>query len=344
MSQGIPALTSPPTGLLPRYFAAALRWPLVALLLVTMAGCGVSPQKVTVPVVDKVDLNRFMGPWYVIGVIPTFIEKDIYNAVESYGLAADGTISTTFTFNKGAFDGPAKRMQPRGFVIPGTNNAIWGMQFIWPIKAEYVISYLDAEYTETIIARSARDYVWIMARTPTLDDTRYAALVRKVADMGYDMGKLVKVPQRPAVVAPATGVAAPVPPPASVAGMVPAAPPMPTPERMAEILAGVPAVEPAELRAKLAAAAGRPVVLDVRRAEEFAAGHVDGAINVAHTEVIANAATAVPAAKDAEIILYCGSGRRASMAIEALRAAGYTNLKHLEGDYPGWQAQAVPPR
>jgi apolipoprotein D and lipocalin family protein len=325
MSQGTSIAISRPlrsallavTHVLPR----ALRLSLGGLLLSFLAACGVSPQKVTVPVVDKVDLNRFMGPWYVIGVIPTFLEKNVYNAIESYELAADGTIKTTFTFNKGAFDGPAKRMEPKGFVIPGTNNAIWGMQFFWPIKAEYVISHLDADYTETIIARSARDYVWIMARTPVIDDARYAVLVKKVADMGYDTSKLVKVPQRPAAQAVA---------------------PMPSAERVAEILATVPAVKPVDLKARLAASEARPVVLDVRRADEFAAGHVEGAINVAHTAVLANAATAVPAAKDAEIILYCGSGRRASMAIEALRGAGYTNLKHLEGDYPAWQAQGRP--
>ncbi len=296
-----------------------LRAVFAALVLGSLAACGVSPQKVTVPVVSAVDLPRFMGPWYVIGVIPTFIEKDIYNAIESYELAPDGTIKTTFTFNKGAFDGPAKRMEPKGFVIPGTNNAIWGMQFIWPVKAEYVISHVDAAYTQTIIARSARDYVWIMARTPTIDDARYAELVKKVADMGYDVSKLVKVPQR-----------------ASTSST--ASPPMPSPERVAEILASVPAVKPAELKARLGQGGARPVILDVRRAEEFAAGHVDGAINVAHTAVLANPATAVGAAKDAEIIVYCASGRRASMAIEALRNAGYSNLKHLDGDYTGWSA------
>lgn len=300
----------------------------VATAVLLLAACGVSPQKVTVPVVEKVDLNRFMGPWYVIGVIPTFIEKNIYNAIESYELAPDGTIRTTFTFNKGAFDGPAKRMEPKGFVIPGTNNAIWGMQFIWPVKAEYVISHVDNDYTETIIARSARDYVWIMARTPTIDDARYAALVKKVADMGYDMSKLVKVPQRPAVAAPPVSSGGP------AAGS--AAPPMPSAERVAEILASVPAVTAADLKARLSSSANKPLVLDVRRADEFAAGHVDGALNVAHTDVVANPATALTAGKDAEIVLYCGSGRRASMAIEALRAAGYTNLKHLEGDYPAW--------
>ena len=290
------------------------RRPLAALLMIaltaTLTACGVSPEKVTVPVVEKVDLQRFMGPWYVIGVIPTFIEKDIYNAIETYALAPDGTIKTTFTFNQGAFDGEAKVMNPKGFVIPGTHNAIWGMQFIWPIKAEYVISHVDAGYTETIIARSARDYVWIMARTPTIDDQRYTALVKKVADMGYDLSKLVKVPQTPA---------------AAVAAVV------------------VPQMSAEALSARLApgAAGPAPLVLDVRRAEEFTAGRVPGARNLSHEQVVADPALlGVP--KDAEIVVYCQSGRRANMALEALQKAGYTRLVHLEGDFPGWQSQGRP--
>lgn len=167
-----------------------------AFLIASLSGCAITPHSVTVPVAPHVDLPRFMGPWHVIGVIPTFLEKNIANAVESYELAPDGTVLTTFTFNQGGLDGPAKRYQPRGFIVEGTNNAIWGMQFVWPIKGEFVISHVDAQYTETIIARSARDYVWIMARTPTIEDSRYEALVARVKAMGYDTRKLVKVPQR----------------------------------------------------------------------------------------------------------------------------------------------------
>ena len=53
-------------------------------------------------------------------------------------------------------------------VVPGTGNAVWGTQCAWPIEAEYVIVDLDPRYTRTIIGRSKRDYVWLMARTPTL--------------------------------------------------------------------------------------------------------------------------------------------------------------------------------
>ena len=165
--------------------------------LTLLGGCAVNPKSVTIPVASQVDLQKFMGPWYVIANIPTFIEKGAHNAIESYALDPDGTINTTFTFNKDAFDGPAKRYNPRGFVVEGTNNAIWGMRFVWPIKAEYVIAYVDPAYSETIIGRSSRDYVWIMARTPTISPERYDALLAKVKDFGYDVSKVQKVPQTP---------------------------------------------------------------------------------------------------------------------------------------------------
>ena len=49
---------------------------------------------------------------------------------------------------KGAFDGPLNTYHPKGFVVKGTGNAVWGMQFIWPIKADFRIAYLDDDYRE----------------------------------------------------------------------------------------------------------------------------------------------------------------------------------------------------
>ncbi|HSH98926.1 MAG: lipocalin family protein [Methylophilaceae bacterium] len=167
----------------------------LVLCAVLLGGCATTKLPDIKPVAN-VELSRFMGSWYVIGVIPTFIEKEAYNSVESYKLDADGTIATTFTFNKGAFDGPVKTYTPRGFVVKNTNNAEWGMRFIWPIKAEYKIAYLSADYSQTIIARNARDYVWIMARTPVIADAQYKTLTDYVASLGYDISKLQKVPQQ----------------------------------------------------------------------------------------------------------------------------------------------------
>ncbi len=157
---------------------------LVAMLS-ALTACSTAP---TIPAASQVDIPRFMGDWYVIANIPTRFERDAYNAVESYRLDDDGSIATTFTFREGGFDGPEKVMRPRGFVRDDGSNAIWGMQFVWPIKAEYVIAHVDTAYTETIIARRAR--------TPTIPEQDFQRLVGKVAALGYDTSKLQKVPQR----------------------------------------------------------------------------------------------------------------------------------------------------
>lgn len=164
----------------------------LSLLCLLMNSCSSLPP---IKTVNYVDLERFMGDWYVIACIPTLIEQDIYNAVESYQLNQDGTIQTTFTFKKGGFDGKPKKYEPKGFVVPNTGNALWGMQFIWPIKAEYRIVELDQNYQNTIIARNARDYVWLMSRQPKISDDQYNRYVLKINEMGYDVSKLVKVPQ-----------------------------------------------------------------------------------------------------------------------------------------------------
>jgi apolipoprotein D and lipocalin family protein len=160
---------------------------------VVLAGCAArGPEMKTV---DYVDIERFMGRWYVIANIPTFIEKDAYNAVETYSLNSDGTIATTFTFRKGGFDGKHKEYHPKGFVLDEESGARWGMQFIWPVKADYRIVSLNDNYTQTIIGRQNRDYVWIMARTPTIPDVDYDRLVLEVEALGYDLTELRRVPQ-----------------------------------------------------------------------------------------------------------------------------------------------------
>ena len=166
---------------------------LAALLLAT--GCSTG-RLAEMPTVAEVDLPRFMGPWYVIANIPTFIEKGAHNAVEHYALEADGTIATTFSFRAGAFDGPLKTVHPRGFVLDRKSNALWGMQFVWPIKADYRIAHVDPGYTQTIIARQKRDNVWIMARTPQIPEADYQRLLATVAALGYDPNLVRKVPQR----------------------------------------------------------------------------------------------------------------------------------------------------
>jgi len=171
----------------------AIQRMVVAAALLAFLGCQSMPP---IHTVEDVDLERFMGDWYVVANIPTFFEKDAYNAVESYRLADDGSIETIFRFNKGGPEGPVKTYTPRAFVRDGTSNAVWDMQFVWPFKAEYRIVYLAPDYTTTVVGRTKRDYVWIMARTPTIPDNDFRQILEFLKLQGYDTDKVRKVPQQ----------------------------------------------------------------------------------------------------------------------------------------------------
>ncbi len=169
------------------------RLALASLTLAALAACATG--RPTIPPVAEVDLPRFMGDWYVIAHLPSRPERDAYDAVESYRLDTDGRIRTVFRFRQGGFDAPLDTMEPVGTVVPGTGTAVWGMQFIWPIKAEYVIVDLAPDYSRTIVGRSKRDYVWLMARTPQLPEPELQAAVDRIRALGYDVSKLRMVPQ-----------------------------------------------------------------------------------------------------------------------------------------------------
>lgn len=168
-----------------------------AVVLTACHSMMTAPDRPPVELVPQVDLPRYMGDWYVIANIPTFVEKGAFAAKESYRLDADGTVATTFAFHADAFDGPLREFHSRGFVMaPG--NAVWGQQYVWPFKADYRISYLADDYSQVVVTREKRDYVWIMSRTPTMSEADLQRLIAFVGKQGYDVDKIQRVPQRPA--------------------------------------------------------------------------------------------------------------------------------------------------
>lgn len=164
----------------------------VGLLL---GACSVMPPE-QFPRMDSVNVDRYMGGWFVIAHIPPGVVSDSYNNIERYQRGEGNRINTAYTYRDGGFDGEAKRMEPTGFVLDEGDGAVWAMQFIWPIKMEYTIAYVDAAYETTIVARSKRDWVWIMARRPQIDEATYQGLVQRVEALGYDISQLRKVPQQ----------------------------------------------------------------------------------------------------------------------------------------------------
>lgn len=171
---------------------------LVTLVLALALG-GLGCASVPLKAAENVDLERYMGDWYVLAHIPTDEERDSWNAVESYRFE-DGkrdVVETTFSFRRGSFDGKLETLKSIGHV--SANPARWGMKFYWwqgPFRFEYVVAHVDSEYRETVVARTARDYVWVMGRTPTISDADWVRLEGVVKEAGYDPTKLRRVPQR----------------------------------------------------------------------------------------------------------------------------------------------------
>ncbi len=171
----------------------SIRIAAACLLAAWLTACSHSQPIATVP---RVDLERFMGDWYVIASIPTFLERGAHNAIESYRLEDDGSIATRFSFRDGGFEAPLETYHARGFVEDETSNAVWNMQFLWPFEADYRIVYLAADYSRTIIGRNQRDYAWIMAREPAIDERELADMLAFLSAQGYDSSLIEMVPQQ----------------------------------------------------------------------------------------------------------------------------------------------------
>lgn len=102
----------------------------------------------------------------------------------------------------------------------------------------------------------------------------------------------------------------------------------------------VASIAPSALAERIAGGSA-PLILDVRTPEEFAAGHLPGALNLPYDE-LAQRLSEIPAARTDEIVVHCQSGRRAGMAEAILVEAGYSKLRDLEGHFQAWQQGGYP--
>ncbi len=162
--------------------------------LVLLCSCSTMPKQ-PLRTVDHVDLPRFMGDWYVIGIIPWFVEKNNVGTMDIYTPRADGKIDVTYAFHKKTLSAPRQEMKALGKVVNTKTNAEWAIQFIWPFWAAYLVIDLSPDYQHTVIGHPSRDLVWIMSRKPTMSETDYEAILARLAAQGYDTSRIVKVPQ-----------------------------------------------------------------------------------------------------------------------------------------------------
>ena len=144
----------------------------------------------------QVDLERYMGEWYVIANIPYFGERGNVAARDVYTLAPDGTVDTVYRYRKG-FDKPEKSTGSTGLVQAGTGNAFWRIRFFGVLKADYLVLAVADDYSWALIGQPDRDLAWVFARTPVMDETLYADLLERMRGFGYDTARLQRVVQVP---------------------------------------------------------------------------------------------------------------------------------------------------
>jgi apolipoprotein D and lipocalin family protein len=172
-----------------------------ALLITALSGACATTDMQPLQAIDRpIELQRFMGDWYVLASIPIDFwiasEAGAHNGIESYELRDDGKIATTYTFLKDGFDGPEKTFSPVAWVKNTATNTEWRMQFLWPFRSAYLIAYLDDDYQRTIIGVPNRDYAWIMSRSPNISSEDYANLIAEAGRLGYATEKIQRVPQK----------------------------------------------------------------------------------------------------------------------------------------------------
>jgi apolipoprotein D and lipocalin family protein len=142
----------------------------------------------------KIDLQRYMGAWYVIANIPYFAERGKVASRDVYKIDANGNVDTTYVYRK-SFDGPEKTTGSLGIVQPGSDNARWVVRFLSFIHADYLVLDIAPDYSWVLVGQPNRKLGWVLARSPAMDDTLYTTLLDKLRGFGYETGRFMRVAQ-----------------------------------------------------------------------------------------------------------------------------------------------------
>ncbi len=175
-----------------------LTWiPLVGFL----TGCGVSttealrlPELQTVP---HVDLQRYLGTWYEIAAFPQSFQRDCTATTATYSLRSDGDIDVLNRCRKFKVDGEVSEARGRARVVDKVSNAKLEVSFFRPFWGDYWVIQLGDGYDYAVVGHPERDYLWILARTPTLPPPVYAAILAQLQTQRYDTKRLVLTQQPP---------------------------------------------------------------------------------------------------------------------------------------------------
>jgi apolipoprotein D and lipocalin family protein len=164
----------------------------LALALLLLAGCASPPKGVTP--VTGFDLDRYLGTWYEIARLDHRFERGLTHVTATYSLREDGTVRV---FNRG-FDTANQEwssIEGSAVSVEEPDVAALKVTFFAPFYGGYFVIELDEDYQHALVSGPTRNYLWILARTPDLDEATYTSLVDQARDLGYAVDDLIRVEQ-----------------------------------------------------------------------------------------------------------------------------------------------------
>jgi apolipoprotein D and lipocalin family protein len=168
------------------------------------AGCfGSAPGRPDIPpptVVPSVDLARYAGRWFEIAKYPNRFQRGCDGASATYSLRPDGRIDVVNRCVGEGPDGKEKTVRGVAKVVDPATGAKLSVTFFWPFSGDYWILALGENYEYAVVGSSDRKYLWILSRSPRMEEDTYARILGEVRRQGFDPARLVR-----SVHAPATG-------------------------------------------------------------------------------------------------------------------------------------------
>ena len=143
----------------------------------------------TLEVVPHVKLTKYLGKWYEIAHLPARFQKDCTDTTATYSLSKDGNISV---LNECRRNGKLKQTKGKAKVVDKTSGAKLKVTFFWPFSGDYWIIDLGSAYDYAVVGTPNRKYLWILSRTPQMDDELFSQLLKSVKSKGFNVNKLIK--------------------------------------------------------------------------------------------------------------------------------------------------------
>lgn len=150
-------------------------------------GCSTA-MKTNLPVVEKVDLQAYMGKWYEIARYPNSFQKGCLDSRATYTLKPDGKVAV---LNECERDKNTSQANGTARVVEPATNAKLKVSFFWPFEGDYWIVDLGRNYEYSVVSEPSRKYLWILSRTPELPKETLADIEKRLVDLGFDISKLL---------------------------------------------------------------------------------------------------------------------------------------------------------